>query len=69
MYYGSGMVCRAVLHVFPSPLVFIVDQQKPSFHTQKLVTPIDAFPCMYHQLVSAVPLHETVVGKAMQYKF
>jgi len=39
-----------------------------TFPYATVVKPIDAFPCMYHQLVSAVPLHQTVVGKAMQRK-
>ena len=71
LFYGDfceSMLCsntasRAKLHVF-SQLVGIHCGATEVYAT--VVKPIDAFPCMYHQLVSAVPVHQTIVGKAMQ---
>ena len=61
----SGSVSRAKLHVF-SQLIGIHCGATEVYAT--VVKPIDAFPCMYHQLVSAVPLRKTIVGKVMQRK-
>ena len=71
LFYGDfceSMLCsdtasRAKLHVF-SQLVGIHCGATEVYAT--VVKPIDVFPCMYHQLVSAVPVHQTIVGKAMQ---